>query len=219
MRKPVTTNTTTRLSHYVNGAVGTAALLTTTSTQAAVIYWDPTDKVATPTQQGFTFDMVTGNVATAASLSSFIATGFLVWNYSTANYVSLNRSTNLTNPTVGGPAISKLAANAVIGAASPFGGNSFTYFDYHGVPGYPWNTETDGTTGFVGLRFAISGSTHYGWARFTYDDATTGNITLHDFAYENVAGANILAGAVPEPGSALLALAGLAGATLRRRRS
>ena len=221
MRKSITTSTTARLSHYVNGAVGTAALLSTTSTQAAVIYWDPTDMVATPTGEGFTFDMVSGVVASAATPVSVIPTGFVIWNYAAPNYVQLARSTNLLDPVVGGDYMSNLSATTAIGSASSFGGYGLTYFDSNNAGGFPWNTEADGTTGFLGLRFAISGNTHYGWARFTYDDATTGNITLHDFAYENVAGTNILAGAgsVPEVSTGLLALAGLAGATLRRRRN
>lgn len=60
---------------------------------------------------------------------------------------------------------------------------------------------------------------YLGWVRFSYgNDGTT--VTVHDAAFETVAGRSILAGTlVPEPSS--LGLAGLAGglAFLRRRRS
>ncbi len=119
--------------------------------------------------------------------------------------------------------MSNLAAGSAVSSASSWAGataGTWTYFDNRGPDndGHPWNTGADGVNGFVGLRFQITGSTHYGWARFTYDDATTGNLTLHDFAYDDVAEQSINAGAIPEPGSALLALAGLGGAALRRRR-
>lgn len=217
-------NTAARLSHYVNGVVGTAALITSaTSTQAAIVYWNPPDKTLraiSPIGEALSFDMVTGVVENLFSPASSIPSGFKVWDNGIGDYnVQIRSFTGLTPPFVGEPTLSRLAAGAVVGAASSFSGGDVGYFDKQNFSGHPWNTDLDGTTGYVGLRFPISGNTHYGWAHFTYNDAS-GTLTLHDFAYENVPGASILAGAiVPEPGSALLALAGLAGATLRRRRS
>ena len=51
-----------------------------------------------------------------------------------------------------------------------------------------------GSDGFVGLKFDISGSTHYGWARV--EMSSTGNtLTIKEYAYESTAGTGILAGA------------------------
>ena len=210
-----------QLAGYLSGAVGMATVLAAPHAQAAVIYWDPTDATATATNMGFRFDMVSGAVTAAANYNDTSATGFVFWNGPAAEYAFITRTTSLTDAGVGGTAMSNLTVATPIGAASswaPSAFNSFTYFDQLDAAANPWNTGADGTTGFVGLRFAIAGNTHYGWARFTYDDLTTGNLTLHDFAYDDVAGTSINAGAIPEPGSALLALAGLGGVALRRRR-
>jgi MYXO-CTERM domain-containing protein len=207
-----------QLTGYFAGAVGTAALLGAPQTQAAVVYWDPTDRVATPTNQGFNFDMLTGVVRTAIARGDYTATSFAVWNFNSPDY---NQITDGRRVVTENWRISNLTLGTTIGSASTFPVVTEPNFDYKGSASYPWNTELDGTTGFVGLQFDDSG-THYGWARFTYDDATTGNITLHDFAYESVAGQSITAGAgiaaAPEPSRALLALAGFGAVALRRRR-
>ena len=219
---------TRKLAGYLAGVAGTAAVLAAPQAQAAVIYWDNADIFA-PVGVGFTFEPVTGLIGGAVNGYTTPVGGFTVWNYS-ANYIQLTGDAK--NPAVGtlaGPnATSNLALGTTIGSASVFAGSGpypyFMYFDKSNAAGFPWNTEADGTTGYVGLKFEIGVNTHYGWARFTYDDLTTGNITLHDFAYENVAGQSILAGdtgpaaAAPEPSRALLALAGLCGVALRRRR-
>ena len=51
-----------------------------------------------------------------------------------------------------------------------------------------------GTDGYVGLKFDISGSTHYGWARV--EVSSTGNtLTIKEYAYEATADSSIQAGA------------------------
>jgi hypothetical protein len=73
-----------------------------------------------------------------------------------------------------------------------------------------------GSPGYFGFKFqtVAAGPTHYGWAKLTVNNAGAG--TLHDWAYEAVAGTSIQVGTVPEPGSALLMLLGF-GALYRQR--
>ena len=70
---------------------------------------------------------------------------------------------------------------------------------------------------FLGLRFEIEGSgTHYGWARISVNDEMTA--IVHDWAYQDVAGAPIRTGAVPEPSSlGMLALGAVGVLALLRR--
>jgi Secretion system C-terminal sorting domain len=66
------------------------------------------------------------------------------------------------------------------------------------------NTYTDGNWGgtntdkYIGVKFDITGSTHYGWIRVDADLSTTTSsswsVTIKDFAYNSVAGGSILAG-------------------------
>ena len=46
---------------------------------------------------------------------------------------------------------------------------------------------------FVGVRFDISGSTHFGWIRLSIPIGF-GSVTVHDYAYESVAGVSIVTG-------------------------
>lgn len=210
----MTTNTSA-WTRYLVAASGTA--LAASSASAAVVYWNPADHQA-DVGQSFSFDILTGTVTVSGGSS---ASAFQVSNHD-SDYVELVSTASLSNPVVGGNRMARLSSGATIDGSSPFGGGTFVYFDYENDSGYPWNTGVDGTTGYIGLRFAISGQTHYGWAQFTYNDVSN-NIILRDFAYQDVAGAAIVAGAsaIPEPASATLLLALAAGsvATYRRRRA
>jgi hypothetical protein len=74
----------------------------------------------------------------------------------------------------------------------------------------PCGVDFSGFTGFVGIEFEISGNTHYGWLRMTLHP-DTGAAILRDYAYESEPGVGIIAGAIPEPSTILLAgLGGLA---------
>jgi len=86
------------------------------------------------------------------------------------------------------------------------------------------NNWTDGTSGFLGIRFdAGGGNFHYGWADITADG--NGVMTVNRWALETDAGVGVLTGQAgapaPAPGTlGLMALAGGAGGLrlLRRRR-
>ena len=82
----------------------------------------------------------------------------------------------------------------------------------------PGFTITDNQTNkFLGF---LTSAGNWGWTKVSWD-ATTKQLTFHSAYVESVAGNTIAVGdtgVVPEPSRALLALAGLGAAALRRRR-
>jgi hypothetical protein len=78
-----------------------------------------------------------------------------------------------------------------------------------------WNDVTDKYLGF-GIEDGDS-NLFYGWIRLDTD--VQNNITLVDYAYQDVPGASISAGAIPEPSTALLVSLGLTALAARRRRT
>ena len=207
----------TAWTRYLIAASGTALAASTAS--AAIVYRNPAVDQQADLGQFFSFDMLTGTVTVSGDTTD---SAFRVNNLGN-DYITLVSTNSLNDPVIGGDQMSRLSVGAEIGGSSAFGGSASVYFEYNNSFDFPWNTEADGTTGYVGLRFAISGNVHYGWAQFTYNDISN-NIILHDFAYEDVANTAIFAGdtgVIPEPGSAALFAALAAGsiATYRRRRS
>lgn len=98
-----------------------------------------------------------------------------------------------------------------------------------GGPGYVNSqfTVAPTNTGYIGLKFIIAGNDHFGWIRITVAPQSTvaGShpraITVHEWAYEDVPGQGLEAGAgiIPEPTSlGLLALGSLGLAAHRRRK-
>jgi len=71
-------------------------------------------------------------------------------------------------------------------------------------------------TGYMGVQFEANDGTHYGWVHMTVYGEHPG-MTLHSWAYESVSGEGIVAGAVPEPATALLAVIGGLSAWFLRR--
>ncbi len=204
----------TDLKKYITGVTALTGL--TATSQAAIVYWNPADTTLSVLESA-SFDMLTGVVTASGSRS---ASAFQV-NNSKSNYVYLIATLSLSDPVMGGDKMSRLAGGDTIDG-SQFGGSTKTYFDYYNDSGYPWNTGTDGTNGYVGLKFAISGNIHYAWAQFTHNDISN-TLTLHDFAYENIPETTILAGAgtgaIPEPSSLLLLASGAVLVARRNRKA
>jgi hypothetical protein len=85
----------------------------------------------------------------------------------------------------------------------------------------PAGTPTRGYIGVASPPTTQGGDPHYAWIELTaeYNPATNEfGATLHSYAYENIAGRSIAAGAVPEPSSAVCMCACTFIAGMRRRR-
>jgi hypothetical protein len=84
----------------------------------------------------------------------------------------------------------------------------------------------NGTNAYLGLKFDIEGSTHYGWAHLLVEaNPSTNRVTLFDYAYCSEPNAGLPAGAiegactsVPLPPSVALLAAGAVTALALRRR-
>lgn len=107
-----------------------------------------------------------------------------------------------------------LANGAIVGS----GNNGALGMAYFASPGNPSRSIT---TNELNKNLGFKTSTNnWGWANVSWD-ATAKALTFHSAYVESVAGNTITVGdigAVPEPSRALLALAGLGAAALRRRR-
>ena len=100
--------------------------------------------------------------------------------------------------------IAKLSSNFDIGGntSSQFMQNSgsdmpmIRYIKYLGNTYGNWQ-ETDNMNKFLGVKFKISGSTHYGWIRLSthYVDKSDIYVTIKDFAYQSIPDSSIYTGA------------------------
>lgn len=181
------------------------------SAQGAVIY-SGLQNIAIPTTfDGVYLDIDNGHISTSTILGWDVnfffggvgiaaSTGFQPARMSTSN-----ESTVL-----------KYALNdAIDGSLNYAGAQETGSGDHLGMAGNFQN----GVQGYLGFKFTKNNSSgpYYGWMRVTLTANTSGAL-IHDWAWED-SGAFILAGAmVPEPGRALMILAGLAVACLRRKR-
>lgn len=182
-----------------------AAIGAVETSQAATVYSGVVN-LAVPN----TFDGLYSNLVTNTHNSnSALVTGWDVDPWVSGGTWRMFPNSNGANADGGVVGVGANASNLAVGTP------------INAASGYLTAAATNAPIGngvIVGLRiFRESTSTiHFGWARYNLANGSAG--TLVDYAYEDVAGAESLAGVVPTPGAASLLAVGAAG-LLRRRRA
>jgi hypothetical protein len=205
MKIPSMRSSTSKAVWYTSLAAGAVA---GSAAHGAVVY---TDVIPDLTAGTISWDLDNGGA------NDFRIEVAINNNQEKSNLVPLNPDAGIALTPNGNA--DKMAAGEMIGGVTPFSAptETKTLFDEAAPANFDWNV---GDRGFVGLRVSLNGNIHYGWADISINAVGTSfNHTLYGYAYEDVAQATILAGAVPEPSTALLLVAGAAGAaSIRRRR-
>lgn len=187
------------------------ALAATSAGHAGIVWSGPMDLPAPLTFDGLYLNPFTGTTAAAQPAD---------WNsapwlnpFFGGVYIG---SDELLRPVItGADQVVNLDAGETIGAASTFAGGESGSSTHVGPATDQFQLDAPGYLGFA-FATATGGPTYYGWVRITVRN--TGAGTLHEWAYEDAAGTAIPAGAVPEPGSALLFGLGVAMCVAQRRR-
>ena len=147
-------------------------------------------------------------------------------------FASLKNTTNIKFATLGiySTQAQKFAAGAMIGAGDLFNNRALLGINQTANNIGAFNSHYGGdftTTGYAGLQITSGANTYYGWVELSVkQQGEIDQVTALGWAYDNVAGESIAAGAggpgaaTPEPASAGLALLALgsAGVLAWRRR-
>ncbi len=92
----------------------------------------------------------------------------------------------------------QLTAGELIGGTGDFEDFQTQITTPDGTP--PWDPAGD--TGFMGIKFDLTGNTHFGWIEITSISGT--EIVINQWAYEDQPNVGIEAGVIPEPTTGLL---------------
>jgi hypothetical protein len=197
-------------------ALAGAAMLPAAAPSHAVVVYGAVVSLAVPVStKGLYLNVVTGANNLPTSTGGSTVPGWDINIYSTNGLGFFNPSTPAGGAYVvsSGPTIANLTAGTSIG-----GGSSFSSAGASNVS----QSNLNSSTNIFGFRFTneADGVTDDGWGRISLLAApNTAGRTLVEYACVNVAGAPILAGAVPEPGTGRHAQGcGLQAASLRRHR-
>ena len=229
-----------KLFFYGLGA-GAATLAAASSARATIYYSGPISFSG----NGVTFDLesTASPVQNPSMGGDFTLTGSTspkssVNKISTSGATGTGVASATRNDNEGGTAnyALKLAAGDTIGSNRTFLGGSPYFNTLPGITARGGGTDAlagdwvAGDRGFVGLTIILDGSgeagpgaagtTVFGWADVTinnFDGTGIGRYTLNGYAYE-ADGSAIPAGAIPEPSTIALLIAGAAGVEVMRRR-
>lgn len=205
------------LAVYLAGAAGTAAFIAAPQVEAAVTAVtfgfgtefnsaDPTADWSVDGISGGNFGTLYGSSNGLLSLGNALPYG-QGGVYVTGNNGAIGNLKLFSDGTVFG------TGPIVNDYAGPSGniGQGFAFYSNGGGLGF-----TSDQAGVIGFQ---TSSGNWGWADVQWSNATQ-TLTINEAYVESVPGATITANvsAAPEPGRALLALAGLGGMALRRRR-
>jgi hypothetical protein len=213
----------TRLDgHFVAcSAVAAAAAMggVAQNADAAIVHSGAVNLNVASTTNGLYLNVVTGQINEPGNTGGASVPGWDINPYSSG---AMNMFNNSNTPggtyIVGGGtglAPANMPAGSPVGAAGPFGGGVIPT-----TGTFPFNLNS--SNNLVGFRFvneANGNQVHYGWFRVSLAGTTTAQPrAVVEYAYEDVAGAAIPAGAIPAPGSLALLALGAAGLMGRRRK-
>jgi len=186
-----------RLGAYSAAA---AAVASQGTANAAEVVHDIPD-VTAGNYPGLLFNLITGSTALAAASTGNIGDGlFRMASYNAFPYIAGPASSTMAGfvgPGGFGTADfhpTRLVLGDRVGPRKNFGADIVPLV--YGPYGY-LNVNFANTRGFVGLRFSIGGSLHYGWAEVTNLGAGQGTI-LHSFGYNNTPGAASVPSVIPK---------------------
>ena len=204
-----------RLAAYSAAAAATVVASQDRSADAGQVVHDILD-VTIGNPPGLLFNMVSGATALATDVAGNSNPGSMrILGYFSANYPNAYIYTP-AGDTLGafvgaGSNVTPLALGAVIDGNLTFGAAAYGAGNYGNLAAF-----AIGDSDFIGIRFTLGGSTHFGWAQVTRISAE--EITLQAFGYNDVAGEAAIANPVPEPSGLALLAAGAAGLAVWRRR-
>jgi hypothetical protein len=174
----------------------------------------------TPAGGSLFFDVNAASAAAAVGTTSFAGADFRI----------SNNATFFNSAGVSGLGGNAIAAGSPSFIAARFNGSNSVgpgnAFNSSGkIDGPVFGNFSPGNTGYLGLRFTITGSdTHYAWANISVNSGDT--VTLNLLSYESLADTSIhvpTSAAVPDQGSSILLLtigaAGIAAFRGRQRKT
>jgi MYXO-CTERM domain-containing protein len=192
----------TQITGYLAGAVGTAALLGAPQTEAAVTAVNFGFGPQFTTNEGGGDWTVGPGFGTLAGHSS---PNYTFWGARDYHGRGMVYSSSVSG-------IASFFANGTVIGAGANGALGVAHFNQGFIPPLTFTTDQ------LNKNMAFKTTTNnWGWANVSWTVANK-TLTIHEAWVESVANTPITINAAPEPSRALLALAGLGGVALRRRR-